>query len=201
MGIPVVQGSDLLVLDDHLYLKTVRGLERIEVIYNRVADKWLDPLVFNRESMLGIPGLVHCLRKGTVALINGIGSEVADDRSLLPFAPAIIRYYLNESPILPAVTTHWLGDLDQREMVLDNPDDYHIQPLFWDGLSGTNGKTPLREQVIENIRRKGAQFIAQPRNGAPTWSVTRMEKWSGANRSMSFSPCGRATILKCSPGR
>ena len=164
MGIPVVQGSDLLVLDDHLYLKTVQGLERIEVVYNRVADKWLDPLVFNKDSLLGIPGLVHCLRKGTVALINAVGSEVSDDRSLLPFAPAIIRFYLNESPILPALTTHWLGDLDQREMVLDSPGSYHIRPLFGDGLSGARGKNRMPAQVIQDIRKNGAQFVAQPRN-------------------------------------
>ena len=102
MGIPVVTGGDLLVLDDCVHLKTVRGLERVEVIYNRVADAWLDPLVFRPESVLGVPGLVHCLRRGTVALINAVGSQFADDRSLLAFAPQIIRFYLGagaDSPI------------------------------------------------------------------------------------------------------
>ncbi|MEI8341005.1 MAG: circularly permuted type 2 ATP-grasp protein [Verrucomicrobiota bacterium] len=163
MGIPVVQGGDLLVLDDKLYLKTVRGLEQVEVVYNRVADRWLDPLVFDRNSRLGIPGLVQCLRKGTVALINSVGSEVADDRSLLPFASKIIRYYLNESPILPSVRTHWLGDLDQREMVLDDLDSYHIRPLFGDGLSGTGANLLQGKDLAVEIRRRGPQFIAQPR--------------------------------------
>ena len=171
MGIPVVQGGDLLVLDDRLYLKTVRGLERIEVVYNRVADRWLDPLVFDPNSRLGIPGLVQCLRKGTVALINGVGSEVADDRSLLPFAPDIIRYYLNESPLLPAVRTYWLGDIDQREMVLDDLDAWQISPLFGDGLSGTEGRTRHRVDLAQEIRKQGARFIAQPREtGAATVS-------------------------------
>jgi uncharacterized circularly permuted ATP-grasp superfamily protein len=101
MGIPVVTGGDLLVLDDCVHLKTVRGLERVEVIYNRVADAWLDPLVFRPESVLGVPGLVHCLRRGTVALVNAVGSQLADDRSLLAFAPQIIRFYLGQAPIFP----------------------------------------------------------------------------------------------------
>ncbi len=94
MGIPLVQGGDLLVLDDCVYLKTVQGLERIEVIYSRMADSWLDPLVFRRNSRLGIPGLVHCLRKGTVTVVNGIGSQLADDRALLCFAQ-------KNHPVLP----------------------------------------------------------------------------------------------------
>ena len=94
MGIAMVQGGDLIVLDDHVYLKTVRGLEQIDVIYNCVANEWLDPLVFRRESREGVPGLVHCLRKGTVALVNAVGSELADDATLLPYASA-------DHPLLP----------------------------------------------------------------------------------------------------
>jgi uncharacterized circularly permuted ATP-grasp superfamily protein/uncharacterized alpha-E superfamily protein len=163
MGIPVVQGGDMLVLDDHLYLKTVGGLDRVEVLYNRVADAWLDPLVFNKHSLLGIPGLVHCIRKGTVALINGIGSQLADDRSLLAFAPKIIRYYLNEAPVLPQIPTHWLGDIDAREMVLDDFAGFHVRPLFGDGLSGADGRVLTQAQVVEKIRRDGGRFVAQPR--------------------------------------
>ncbi len=116
MGIPMVQGGDLLVLDDCVYLKTVRGLERVEVIYNRVADAWLDPLVFRRDSVLGVPGLVHCLRKGTVALVNAVGSQLADDRTLLAFAaadhPLLSR---TKRPSSRPCRRFWLGDIDQRE--------------------------------------------------------------------------------------
>ena len=87
MGVPLVQGGDLLVLDDHVYLKTIGGLERVHVIYNRVTDNMLDPMVLERGSTLGVPGLVHCLRKKTVALVNALGSQLADDRALLPFTP------------------------------------------------------------------------------------------------------------------
>ena len=171
MGIPMVQGGDLLVLDDCVHLKTVRGLERVEVIYNRVADAWLDPLVFRRDSMLGIPGLVHCLRKGTVALVNAVGSQLADDHSLLAFAPQIIRFYLGEQPILPTVPTFWLGDIDQREMVLEDIERYRIRPIFRENASGSwePGMSADEASLRAEIRRAPAQFVAQPRDeGAET---------------------------------
>ena len=100
MGIPLVQGGDLLVLNDAVFLKTVSGLEKVEVIYNRISDQWLDPMVFRRDSLLGVAGLVHCIRKGTVAVVNSIGSQLSDDRALLPFAGQIIRFYLGERAAL-----------------------------------------------------------------------------------------------------
>ena len=164
MGIPVVTGGDLLVLDDCVYLKTVRGLERVEVIFNRVADSWLDPLVFRADSMLGVPGLVHCLRKGTVALINPVGAQLADDRSLLAFAPQIIRFYLNETPLLPTIPTFWLGDLDQREMVFENLDRYRIRPIFRENASGAwERPLPTEEAALRaEIRKQPSYFVAQP---------------------------------------
>ncbi len=171
MGIPMVQGGDLLVLDDCVYLKTVRGLERVEVIYNRVADAWLDPLVFRRDSMLGIPGLVHCLRKGTVALVNAAGSQLADDRSLLAFSAQIIRFYLGEHPILPTVPTKWLGDIDQREMVLEDLDSYRIRPISRENVSGSWERSLSTDpaSLRAAIRRAPSDFVAQPREeGANT---------------------------------
>lgn len=171
MGIPVVQGGDLLVLDDCVYLKTVRGLERVDVIYNRVADVWLDPLVFRSDSRLGVPGLVHCLRKGTVALVNAVGSQLADDRSLLAFAPQIIRFYLNETPLLPTVPTYWLGDIDQREMVLENLENYRIRPISREDTSGSWERASVRDDAVlrQEIRKGASHFVAQPRSeGAPT---------------------------------
>jgi len=165
MGIPVVQGGDLLVLNDCVHLKTVRGLERVEVIYNRVADAWLDPLVFRSDSVLGVPGLVHCLRKGTVALVNAVGAQLADDRSLLAFAPQIIRFYLNEAPILPSVPTLWLGDLDQRELVLENLDDWRVLPIGRDNRSASWGDANRSDasMLLQEIRKAPARFVAQRR--------------------------------------
>lgn len=171
MGIPVVQGGDLLVLDDCVHLKTVRGLKRVEVIYNRVADAWLDPLVFRSDSYLGVPGLVHCLRKGTVALVNAVGSQLADDRSLLAFAAPIIRFYLNEAPILPTMPTFWLGDLDQREMVLENLDAYRVRPISRENTSGSWERATVRNDEIlrQEIRKRPSHYVAQPREeGART---------------------------------
>ncbi len=161
MGIPVVQGGDLLVLDDRVYLKTVRGLKRVDVIYNQVADDWLDPLVFKKGSILGVPGLVHCVRRGTVAMLNATGSHLADDRALLSFAPKIIRFYLGEDPILPSVPTYWLGDIDQCEMVLDQIDQYRVLPIDGGSLSGRGFKSPT--DLVQAIRKEPRRYIAQPR--------------------------------------
>jgi len=167
MGVPLVQGDDLLVLDDRLYLKTVQGLRRIEVVYTRVADDWLDPLVFRKESRLGVPGLIHCLRQGTVSIVNSIGSQLADDRSLLCFASQIIRFYLCEEPILPTVPTYWLGDIDQRELVLGNPDAYEIKPIFGRFVGATEAH--VSEEEIKAIHKEPGRFIAQPADtGAKT---------------------------------
>ncbi len=179
MGIPVVQGGDLLVLDDRVFLKTVRGLERVEVIYNRVADAYLDPLVFRSDSYLGVPGLIHCLRKGTVALLNAVGSQLADDRALLAFAPKIIRFYLGENPLLPTVPTLWLGDIDQRELVLDEPDAYRIRPVSREDTSGSWERAAARDpaQVLAEVRRQPAHFVAQPREeGALTLCYERGQR-------------------------
>lgn len=174
MGIPMVEGGDLLVLDDCVYLKTVRGLERVEVICNRVPDSALDPLVFRRDSMLGVPGLVHCLRKGTVVLVNAVGSQLADDRTLLSFSQQIIRFYLSEEAVLPTVQTLWLGDIDQREYVLENLDSWRIRPISggWrsDASSGRKvGVAGVDPALIAEVRRQPSLFVAQPRaEGAHT---------------------------------
>ena len=175
MGIPLVEGGDLLVLDDCVYLKTVRGLERVEVIYNRVADSMLDPLVFKRDSLLGVPGLVHCLRKGTVSLVNAIGSQLADDNTLLAFSSQIIRFYLGETPLLPTIATHWMGDIDQREYVFSNLDQWRIRPILGDWR---HEPSPLRgepetgedaQNLVAEVRKQPTYFVAHPKEqGAPT---------------------------------
>ncbi len=166
MGIPLVQGGDLLVLDDNVYLKTIGGLERVHVIYNRVVDHLLDPLVLERGSYLGVPGLVHCLRKKTVALVNSLGSQLADDRALLAFSPKIIRFYLGEAPLLPTMPTYWCGDPDQRELVLSNLAEFRILPRTGDRLLGNRrGLAPnaSEEQALRaEIRKTPHLFVAQP---------------------------------------
>jgi uncharacterized circularly permuted ATP-grasp superfamily protein/uncharacterized alpha-E superfamily protein len=166
MGIPLVQGGDLLVHNDHVYLKTVSGLERVHAIYNRIADQWLDPLAFRRDSRLGVPGLVHCIRKGTVVMINAVGSQLVDDRTLLPFAPALIRYYLGEIPILDELETYWLGDLDQRAIVLDDFEQFVIRPVYGERILSMPGGGPVDERkkqlVIQKVLENPAAYVAQP---------------------------------------
>lgn len=166
MGIPVVQGRDLLVHNDRVYLKTISGLEQVEAIYTRVADPWLDPLVFRPDSLLGVPGLVQCIRQGTVQLLNAIGSQLADDRALLPFSGAIVRYYLGEKPLLPSVPTYWLGDIDQREQVLDHLEDFCIRPLYGERILTPPPGEPLtptrRRRILKEISPRFSSFVAQP---------------------------------------
>ena len=181
MGVPLVQGGDLLVLNDCVYLKTVQGLKRVHVIYSRVADAWVDPLVFRNDSMLGVPGLVQCLRKGSVSIVNAIGSQLADDRCLLGFSSRIIRFYLGEEAILPTLPTYWMGDLDQREMVAGSPEDYVIRPIFGDDLSATMERafreSSQRDQgqsdIWKQIRKNPSRFVAQPRG--PFGTTLRLE--------------------------
>ena len=166
MGIPLVQGGDLLVLDDHVYLKTVGGLERVNVIYNRLADHLLDPMVLERGSVIGVPGLVHCLRKNTVSLVNALGSQLADDRTLLAYAPKIIRFYLGENPILPTMQTYWCGDRDQCEMILSNLGNFRILPRVGEKLFGNlRGLVPTAAEeaaLRQEIKRTPELFTAQP---------------------------------------
>lgn len=175
MGVPLVQGGDLLVLDDHLYLKTITGLERIDVLYTRVADAWLDSMVFRRDSLLGVPGLVQCVRRGTVAVANAIGSQLADDRALLPLAGQIIRFYLGESPLLVSLPTLWLGDVDQRDHVLDRLDEFEVRPLYGEKFlhhadSSREDVKKLRQLLFDDPQ----SYVAQPREaGALTVCLDR----------------------------
>ena len=175
MGIPLVQGGDLLVLDDRLYLKSVSGLERIDVLYTRVADAWLDSMAFRRDSLLGVAGLAQCVREGTVAVANAMGSQLADDRALLPFSGRIIRFYLGEDEILPTLRTWWLGDLDQRDHVVGSLADYDIRPLYGEPYVYHAGSGKADMAKLQRLLRDEPQnYVAQPRDtGAVTVCLDR----------------------------
>ncbi len=165
MGIPLVQGGDLVVLQDTLFLRTVAGLERVDVVYSRLADPWLDPLVFRPRSRLGVPGLIQCVRKGNLALVNSVGAQLADDRSLLHWADPIIRFYLGEAPVLPTLATYWIGDLDQREMVLERLDQFQLRALTGERAlvaDNEHAETEIRAET----RRSPHLWVAQPREDA-----------------------------------
>ncbi len=205
MGIPLVQGGDLLVMNDEVYLKTVRGLNKVDVIYSRVSDQWLDPLVFQRDSVLGVPGLVHCIRKKNVAVVNAIGAQLSDDRALLPHASRIIRYYLGQNPLLPTLETFWLGDIDQREHVLAHLSDFTIRPLYGERiLSGGDGSPPSDEALAvarSTILEDPSQFVAQPKCcDATTVSFQKGERHRRHQDHILFAIRNDADSISICPG-
>lgn len=130
MGLPLARGDDLLVLDNRVYFKTIAGLERVDVIYRRLNDAHIDPVVFStdRESA-GIPGLVQCIRSGTVAVANAIGAGLAESRAFDLYLPRLMRFYLGESPLLPSIPTFTCGDTDQLDHIMDNRANLVLRPV------------------------------------------------------------------------
>lgn len=166
MGIPLVDPGDLLVRDNQLFLKTVGGLEKVNVLYRRTSGKGLDPIAFGHVRENGIPGLLNCLRKGTVAVANAFGTGVADNRALLHYSDEIIRFYLNETPILPSVPTTYCQDPDQAEDILSRADNMFLRPLHGYGLkereaAGSENRSYLRE-MRSLLESRPDQVVAQP---------------------------------------
>jgi uncharacterized circularly permuted ATP-grasp superfamily protein len=161
MGIPLVEGRDLYVDGDRLYMKTTRGPRRVDVLYRRVDDAFLDPLAFNPESTLGVPGLLNVYRSGGVALANAIGCGVADDKVIYRYVPEMIRYYLGEEPLLPNVETYVGADEKDQLYILENVEHLVIKAANESGGYGMLiGPTASRAEIDEFRRR----VVADPRN-------------------------------------
>jgi uncharacterized circularly permuted ATP-grasp superfamily protein len=166
MGVELVEGRDLLVHDNIVYMRTTAGLRRVDVIYRRVDDDFLDPMAFRPDSILGVAGLLNAYRAGNVALGNAIGTGIADDKALYAFVPSIIKYYLDEDPILENVETFLCDDAKQRDHVLANLDKFVVKPV---GESGGYGmligphSTPQQQQDFARIIQENPRnYIAQP---------------------------------------
>jgi len=166
MGIELVEGRDLVVDNNKVYSKTTNGLKQVHVIYRRVDDEFLDPLVFRKDSLLGVPGLMSAYKKGNVAIVNALGNGVADDKAVYNYVPAMIKYYLNEDPILPNVPTYELSDADHRKYVFGNIHSMVIKRTNQSGGYGMlMGNSATDEQIAEFIKAVEADprsFIAQP---------------------------------------
>jgi len=167
MGAELLQGDDLVVEDDDcVYMKTIAGLERVDVIYRRIDDDFLDPEVFNEESMLGVPGLMRAWKAGNVALANCPGAGVADDKVVYAYVPEIIRYYLNEEPLLPNVETYLCSDEEQRNYVLQHLDELVVKPANESGgygmLVGPHSTKKDQARFAELIVKNPRNYIAQP---------------------------------------
>jgi uncharacterized circularly permuted ATP-grasp superfamily protein len=166
MGIELVEGRDLIVHDDIVYMRTTGGLRRIDVIYRRIDDDYLDQLAFHTHSSLGVPGLLNAYRAGNVTLVNAIGTGVADDKAVYAYVPKIIKYYLNEEPILPNIETYLVSDEGQRRYVLEHLDELVVKAVGESGgygmLIGPYSTARQREEFRERILADPRNYIAQP---------------------------------------
>ncbi len=166
MGVELVEGRDLIVVDNVVFLKTTRGLQRVDVIYRRTDDDYLDPLYFLPDSTLGVLGLMNAYRAGNVAIANAIGTGVADDKSVYRYVPAMIRYYLDEEPLLANVETYDCNDDVQRRYVIDNLNKLVVKNTSASGgygmLMGPFAPREEREKFATMIAAQPRDFIAQP---------------------------------------
>jgi uncharacterized circularly permuted ATP-grasp superfamily protein len=166
MGIELVEGRDLAVHDNFVYMRTTSGLQRVDVIYRRVDDDFLDPLAFRPDSVLGAAGLFNAYRAGNVVLANALGNGVADDKAIYAYVPAIIRYYLGEGPILDNVETLLMTDDKQRQHVCENLDKFVVKAVGESGgygmLIGPHSSAEQRVLFRERILDDPRNYIAQP---------------------------------------
>ncbi len=166
MGIPLVEGRDLIVNNNKVYMKTTSGLQQVDVIYRRLDDEYLDPLVFKPDSTLGVPGLISAYRQGNVALVNAVGNGVADDKAVYAYVPEMIRYYLNQEPILKNVPTYQMENLEERELVFADMENMVIKETNQSGGYGMVMGNKASEQELEEAKiaivKNPRNFIAQP---------------------------------------
>jgi uncharacterized circularly permuted ATP-grasp superfamily protein len=166
MGIELVEGTDLVVDQDQVFMRTTQGLRPVHVIYRRIDDAWLDPIFGRQESLVGVAGLVNAYRAGNVAIANALGNGVADDKAVYALVPKIIRYYLGEEPILPNVETYLCADDTERTYVLANLEKLVVKTVDGSGgygmLIGPESTAVERDDFRRRIESRPRSFIAQP---------------------------------------
>jgi len=183
MGAELVEGSDMVVEKDNIvYMRTVEGLTRVDVIYRRIDDLFIDPEAFDPDSVLGVPGLMRAWKEGNVALANAPGAGVADDKVVYAYVPEIIKYYLDEDPLLPNVPTYKCINKEERDYVVENIDKLVVKPANESGgygmLIGPQANKEERKKFINLIRHDPRNYIAQPLltlSTAPTLIGNRVE--------------------------
>jgi uncharacterized circularly permuted ATP-grasp superfamily protein len=166
MGIELVEGQDLFVRDEAVFMRTTQGPQRVDVIYRRIDDDFLDPLVFRPDSMLGVPGLLTAYRAGRITIANAIGTGVADDKSIYPYVPEMIRFYLGQSPIIGNVHTWMLRKPEDREYVLAHLPELVVKEVHGAGGYGMLIGPASTQAEIEKFRQMiiatPERYIAQP---------------------------------------
>ena len=205
MGIELVEGRDLVVHNHHVYTKTTGGLQQVDVIYRRVDDEFLDPLVFNPNGLLGVAGLMSAYRKGNVAIVNAPGNGVADDKAIYTFVPDMIKYYLNEDAILKNVPTYRLSNADERELVFGQMEKMVIKKTNESGgygmLIGNAATQQEMDEFKAAISANPREFIAQPiisLSSAPCYLNGRLQPRRIDLRP--FALCGPNGSIEIVPG-
>ena len=178
MGVELVEGRDLVVSDGYLQMRTTKGLKRVDVVYRRIDDDFIDPLAFRSNSLLGVPGLMEVYRAGRVGLANALGTGVADDKVIYSFVPAMIRYYLGEEPILANVPTYLCWESQQQNHVLANLDKLVVKCANESGgygmLIGPHSTQAQQDEFAAKIKAQPRNYIAQP-----TLSLSRVPSLIG----------------------
>jgi uncharacterized circularly permuted ATP-grasp superfamily protein len=166
MGIEIVEGRDLVVQEGSVFMRTTKGLKRVDVIYRRINDDFLDPRVFRKDSALGVSGLVEAYRRGNVSLANAIGTGVADDKVVYHFVPKMIRYYLGQDPILENVPTYLASQPDDLEFILEHLPELVVKAANESGgygmLIGSQATVTEQQNFASRIRQDPRNYIAQP---------------------------------------
>ena len=178
MGVELVEGSDLVVHEDAVWMRTTQGFERVDVIYRRIDDDFLDPKAFRPDSMLGVPGLMDVYRAGNVALANAPGSGVADDKVVYAYVPRIIKYYLGEDILLPNVPTYICAEEADYKYVMENMEKLVVKAANESGgygmLVGPHSTKEMVAEFREKVRENPRNYIAQP-----TLSLSRVPTLCG----------------------
>ncbi|HEU5396934.1 MAG TPA: circularly permuted type 2 ATP-grasp protein [Verrucomicrobiae bacterium] len=200
MGIEIVEGRDLFVRDDRVYMRTTKGLKPVHVIYRRIDDDFLDPTVFRRDSMLGVPGLVRACQAGNVSLANSIGTGIADDKVIYPFVPRMIEYYLDQKPILPNVPTYLAGEAEDLKYILEHLDELVVKSANESGGYGMLMGPMASKAEIEQFRRQicadPRNYIAQPMISLSTHPTCVGDSFAGRHVDLRpFILCGEKTVI------
>jgi uncharacterized circularly permuted ATP-grasp superfamily protein len=191
MGIEIVEGRDLVVRDEHVFMRTTKGLQPVHVIYRRIDDDFLDPTVFRRDSMLGVPGIVHAYRAGNVSLANSIGTGIADDKVMYHFVPRMIKYYLDQDPIIANVPTYLASEESDKNYILENLANLVVKAA---NESGGYGMLMGPQATKAEIAAFRAKVEAEPRNyiAQPMISLsrhpTRVDRNSFEGRHVDLRP-------------
>jgi uncharacterized circularly permuted ATP-grasp superfamily protein len=200
MGIEIVEGRDLVVRDAHVFMRTTKGLQAVHVIYRRLDDDFLDPTVFRRDSMLGVPGLIHAYRSGNVSLANSVGTGIADDKVMYYFVPRMIKYYLKQEPIIPNVPTYLASEDDDLKYILGNLEKLVVKAANESGgygmLMGPHASSEEVDLFRRRIQADPRNYIAQPMISLSRHPTHVDGKFEGRHIDLRpFILCGEKTTI------